>query len=124
MHPPQGAEDIMLPPELLQRILQFVPQRQRLTKLAIVCKAWAAAAVAATTTISITERWLHPSLEVWLQKHGTGVGQLDICLAEQDGYADIPYWQLSASKELVLPRAQTAAADELVSEGRGPSAQS
>jgi hypothetical protein len=76
-----------LPPELLLRIMQQLPLPQRLAGPARVCKAWAAAAVAATTTISINnERWVHPGLGVWLQKHGAGVEQMDVCIGQQSEY--------------------------------------
>lgn len=76
-----------LPPELLLRIMQQLPLPQRLAGPARVCKAWAAAAVAATTDISINnERWVHPGLGVWLQKHGAGVEQLDVCIGHQSEY--------------------------------------
>jgi hypothetical protein len=55
MAPPTSPTDSMLPPELLLQVLQLVPLPQRLYGCALVCKSWAAAAVAATTKISLSK---------------------------------------------------------------------
>ena len=97
------------PTELVVRVLQFVPLPQRLQGCAIVCKAWAAAAVAATHNVSFSSNWcpseadfneshargcrLGPGnwrvpagLEAWLQQFGTGVERLDVCFTYQSKY--------------------------------------
>lgn len=71
MTPPTAAAQ--LPIAVLARILQRVPQQQRLSACALVCNAWAAAAAAAThsitTEVSRTDLNVVPSFEAWLQHH-------------------------------------------------------
>jgi len=60
-----------LPTTVLSQVLQHVPMEQRLLNCSLVCTQWAAAAAAATTSIS--EKSLRtaqlPALQ-WIQKHG------------------------------------------------------
>jgi hypothetical protein len=74
---PQAASPILgLPEPVLINILQLLPQHDRLTSAAQVCKSWAAAATAATTDVvlpsSITPATA-TGLSIWLQQHGLGV---------------------------------------------------
>jgi hypothetical protein len=64
---------VELPWGVLIHILQHVPLQQRLSSCAVVCKAWAAAAVAATSSISFStpKSWEKDSSKArfikWLQ---------------------------------------------------------
>jgi hypothetical protein len=63
-----------LPAPLTAQVLSHVPQQQRLTKCALVCRAWASAATLSTIHVecALTEAIL-PAFQTWLQQHA---GQL------------------------------------------------
>ena len=63
-----------LPEPVLIYILKKVPQRDRLSRAALVCKTWAAAAIAASTVITLTRLndATASGLSSWLQQHGSG----------------------------------------------------
>lgn len=67
-----------LPTAVLAQILQCVPLQQRLLGCALVCKAWAAAAVAATSSISLKKSYVPNSFAAWMKKHGSKVGSLEL----------------------------------------------
>jgi hypothetical protein len=56
MSPKAATAADQLPEALVARILQHVPLQQRLASCALVCKAWAPAAAAATNKLSLTVR--------------------------------------------------------------------
>lgn len=77
---------VELPWPVLTRILQLVALQQRLSSCALVCKSWAAAAVAATSSISFStpKSWGQDSSKAgfrkWLQQHGQVVHSLELTL--------------------------------------------
>jgi hypothetical protein len=95
-----------LPKVLITRILQHVPIQQRLYSCALVCKAWAAAAVAATNTISLSFS-THSTLKkkrvaTWLQHYGQDVLGLCLTITKNVIYSDRPggrSWELSADPD-------------------------
>jgi len=59
-----------LPEALMSRILQSVQLHHRLANCSLVCKAWAAAAMQATTEVHTCFSAEHvASLQLWLQQH-------------------------------------------------------
>jgi hypothetical protein len=81
-----------LPKVLITRILQHVPIQLRLYSCALVCKAWAAAAVAATNTISFSFS-THSTLKkhhvaTWLQHYGQDVSRLRLNITKDVNYSD------------------------------------
>lgn len=88
-----------LPAELLAQILRHVPQQQRLSQCALVCRRWAAAATAVTTaaTVSIVHKNLCETkltaLNLWIAQHGTQASSLDLrwcCYPPPDGPLQLP----------------------------------
>jgi hypothetical protein len=91
-----------LPEELLPNILRFVDIQQRMRNTALVCKAWRAAANAATTCLSITIRdryiehlnsgaprlyfWTErrEALEAWLSRDSNAQNVTSICVEAAD----------------------------------------
>jgi hypothetical protein len=76
----QDSQFSRLPQTLLIRILQLLPQRERLTSCALVCKSWAEAAAAATVEVDVpaVARAEHTheriaAFQPWLEQHA---GQL------------------------------------------------
>ena len=69
-----AAPFLTLPESVLVKILKKVPQHDRLSRAALVCKAWAAAAAAATTVITLkrVNAATAAGLSSWLQQHGRG----------------------------------------------------
>lgn len=69
-----------LPDPALSTILQFMPRKQRMQSCALVCKRWAAAAVAATTDITATLYDYNDceELQKWLGKNGSQVESLKL----------------------------------------------
>jgi hypothetical protein len=83
-------ETFELPPALLALVLRSVPQQQRLTSCALVCWAWAAAAIVATDSISLAA--LAASrfdlLQDWLQQHGQHLRAVQIQQPDNRGWRD------------------------------------
>lgn len=79
---PHSSPFEQLSEELLQRVLECVPQKERLTQLACVSSAWKQAAVLGTTHIkcdSLKGRPAAAALEPWLDEHGARVRSLVLC---------------------------------------------
>jgi hypothetical protein len=73
-----------LPGELVTQMLRHVDQCQRLTSCNLVCKAWQAAAVAASSDVRVASNSRHfsalslGSFRQWLRKHAAAVAQLEV----------------------------------------------
>ena len=102
--PPTPTHISQLPSALLAMVLQHVPLQQRLSHCALVCKAWAAAATAASTHFvhEISEDRL-PSLLPWLRQHGTQLLRLDLSCKGLHPYGNGPLLQLPMGR---LPKLQ------------------
>jgi hypothetical protein len=82
-HATKGTPAPQLPDALMDRILLHVPLSIRLTTSASVCKAWAAAAVRATSSVQCTlkrQDAAHklPLLQTWLQQSGQQLTSLHV----------------------------------------------
>jgi hypothetical protein len=69
--PPPSTNLSDLPAALIPQILQHVPQQQRLTQCALVCRAWASAAALGTVHVEKFKLTADavPALQAWLQQH-------------------------------------------------------
>jgi hypothetical protein len=80
----QASQFSDLPPALLTRILQAVPQGKRMRNCATVCSSWAAAAAAATVTLDLnltgTSGDVVAASQSWLQQHGSQLVSLKLKL--------------------------------------------
>jgi hypothetical protein len=96
-----------LPTALLTRVLQALPQRERLASCATVCSSWAAAAAAATVEVDlkVVRKTDLPAFQPWLNKHagqlvslkGTGSWSID-----RHGTLCLPTGQLQQLSRLDL----------------------
>jgi hypothetical protein len=82
-----SAAEVPLPLELLSHVLRHVALHDRLGPCSLVCKAWQAAAAAATHSVNMRLRtrgnrpdriYQVESLKQWLCKHGGAVTHLSI----------------------------------------------
>lgn len=97
-----------LPATLLTRVLQSLPQRERLTSCATVCKSWADAAAAATVEVDIYMPHGRPhhalgrsaAFQAWLEQHA---GQL-MSLRVLGDYDESPKFHLPFFKLQQLSR--------------------
>jgi hypothetical protein len=98
-----------LPQELVSQVLRNVGVRRRLASCSLVCKAWRAAAAAATSRVSLClERFelnLGPavdSLGQWLAAHGAGVTNIRIFgdASTSDVAVQLPYPTLTQLQQL------------------------
>jgi hypothetical protein len=88
-----GSRAFPVPAALLAHVLSYVPLSQRLGRAALVCRAWHAAADAASTSITHSFKWYDPdagaaeatSIEAWLRR---GAAQHITALA-LDGIQDL-----------------------------------
>jgi hypothetical protein len=112
-----GSRDFPLPAALLVHVLSYLPLSQRLGRAALVCRAWRAAADAASTSISHSFKWYDPdagaaesaSITAWL---GRGAAQHITALAldglleqdDEDSPRDLclPMQQLSQLRSLQM----------------------
>jgi hypothetical protein len=84
-----------LPKELLARVLRHVEQFERLAVCTYVCKAWRAAAVAASSDVRVASNSRHFSalslgrFRQWLRKHAAAVAQLEV---DSTCQADVGWW--------------------------------
>jgi hypothetical protein len=81
--PSTAAADLpSLPTHLLVKILEMVPQNHRLCKSALVCKAWASAATAATRRVSLEVNpdtvLRQAGVHAWLQQHSSSLSSLEL----------------------------------------------
>jgi hypothetical protein len=68
----------LLPQEVLVQIVQHVPLVERFSSCALVSTAWAAAACAATDTVSLETLSNPQGFTAWLHTHGTQVSSICI----------------------------------------------
>jgi hypothetical protein len=82
---PNGAAEA-LPTALTTHILQYVPQRDRLTQCSTVCQAWAAAAAPATGHVKLKKLTAGPvpSFQAWLDQHAGQLLSLKLLLDSWD----------------------------------------
>jgi hypothetical protein len=90
----QASQFSDLPPALLMRILQAVPQPERLGSCATVCPSWATAAAAATVDIDLSDATANAiaAFQPWLQQHAGQLTSLTLklqgCIAGSSFYSD------------------------------------
>jgi hypothetical protein len=95
-----------LPEELVAHVLRRVELQQRLGSCSLICKAWRAAAVAATSNVRMSSSSQplpvsrFQSLELWLSHHAAAVTQLEV--DNRGRVAGLPYIR----QVLQLPFAQ------------------
>jgi hypothetical protein len=119
-HAPKGTPAPQLPNAAMDRILHHVPLSTRLTTCASVCKAWAAAAVRATTNVQCTVKRQDaahklPLLQTWLRQSEQQLTSLHVApkadrVAGRDlrsddsmGALQLPASQLPSLQELSRP---------------------
>jgi hypothetical protein len=104
-----------LPVELLSQVLRHVDLQQRLGSCSLVCKAWRAAAAAATSKVSLKlntfeqpKAILARSLGQWLGVHGAAVTHLSVTDAHPHPFApfQLPCTVLTQLQELKIHSCQ------------------
>jgi hypothetical protein len=80
----QASQFLDLPPALLTRILQAVPQQEHLSSCATVCPSWATAAAAATVDVDLSDATANvvAAFQPWLEQHGNQLVSLKLKLRD------------------------------------------
>lgn len=104
----QDAYGRQLLGELLAKVLQYVPQEQRLSSCALVSRSWHTTALAATSSVSISSCMKLPAFQRYVSKHGNLLSS--VCITNGYYWADasealcIPFEQLEKLQSLQLTR--------------------
>lgn len=107
-----------LPCEIMQRIMQHVPLRQRLgfgSCCSLVCRSWAEAAAAATDSIVLDHCTAADSLQLWLHNHGSKLTKLHLHAANGE-LTELPCPRLKdllLTEESCLSKTQLGSAQSL-----------
>lgn len=103
-----------LPDVLRVKIMELLPQKHRLCNAALVCKAWAFAATAATPKISLEinpdKQHRQAGVQAWLQQHSSMLSSLELRSSSSAALVEDDSLETSTSitTPLHLPRADHA----------------